>query len=1049
MELDFRSHRFWWVIGFTLYLILSHAGNSMAGPHIIVDPHTIKGRVIDESNGQPVAEVTITVKGTSVSVSTDANGEFTIQADSNATLIITHVGYQTIEEPAKKTAATFVLHTIARNLNEVVVVGYGTQKKTSLTAAVSTISPDLLAEKPVVDLTNGLVGRASGLIVTQGGAEPGFDGSSIYVRGIGSTGNTTPLLIVDGVPRDFSRLDPSTIETFTVLKDAAAVAPYGVAGANGVLLVTTKKGKNGRPAFSYDGYVGIQNPTRIPKFVNSYEYALLRNEAATNDGTNIPYTADDIQKFKDHSDPDGHPDGHPLNDIIKPNRVLTYHHVSLSGGSNEFKYFAALGYTSQQGMWSTDYIKKYNAILNLSANPTKTTTIGFSINGYVEDQHYPSQQGAGSILDMAQRQPPTVPVQYSNGLWSAYQGLSLIGTMYHSGYILNENTALLSQLSIEQKLPVKGLSLKGIVSYDNGPDPLFGNKSSYSRTWAVPIPFYNIDTTTRPYTYHEGYQGVGKPSLSESWSQNKAITWQGILSYAASFGKSDISGLAVVEDRNVNYHTFSAARLNYNLNIDELNFGGPAATDATNSGYSNGQKQIGYVYRVSYAFDKKYLLEASGRYDGSYLFGPGHRFGFFPAISGGWRLSEESFMKKVKWVDNLKIRGSWGQSGGYPSANGAIQTYQYLSPYNVTGNSGVINGSATQGIQEALQGNPDITWEKSNKTDIGMEAILWKGLLGIEADYFNEKRSNMLVSIGNALPAEYGIGTGLVNGGIMSNHGIDLTLTSAGKLSKDLRFDIRGTFTFARNKLLKVYENSATYNNPNRRQTGRELGTQFGLKATGYYSAADFNPDGTLKAGLPVPGFGPVHPGDLKYADISGPNGKPDGKIDANDQAAIGYPSTPEIIFGLEPHVFYKNFDFDVLFQGAGNGSIFLNDYFVWPFNSSGSATELAYKDHWTTDHPNALYPRISGTPPTNNTQMSSWWMRNTTYLRVKSLQMGYRFSDRVLHGAIKSMRIYVAGQNLLTWTPHVKETIDPENNGSNLHYYQQRVFSFGLNAIF
>jgi len=364
-------------------------------------------------------------------------------------------------------------------------------------------------------------------------------------------------------------------------------------------------------------------------------------------------------------------------------------------------------------------------------------------------------------------------------------------------------------------------------------------------------------------------------------------------------------------------------------------------------------------------------------------------------------------------------------------------------------NSAVINGSATQGIQEALQGNPTITWEKSNKTDVGLEATLWKGLLGFEADYFYEKRSNMLVSIGNALPGEYGIGTGLTNGGIMSNHGIDLTITSVGKLSRDISFDVKATFTFARNKLLKVYENSATFNNPNRRQTGRELGTQFGLKALGYYSTADFDASGSLKAGIPVPSFGPIHPGDIKYEDISGPDGKPDGKIDANDQAAIGAPSTPEIIYGLEPRVFYKNFDFDILLQGAANSNLFLNDYFVWPFGSSGSATELAFKDHWTPDHPNALYPRISGTPPSNNTQTSSWFMRNTAYVRIKSMQLGYRLSDRLLHGAIKGLRMYVAAQNVLTWTPKVRETIDPENSGRNLNYYQQRVFSFGLNATF
>lgn len=1034
----------------TIFLLFFTAGTLMADPHPTAGPRPIKGKIVDEANGQPIAGATITIKGTSSAVTSDANGEFTIQADSKDVLVITYVGYETTERLAKRATEFFALHPSARNLNEVVVVGYGTQKKTSLTAAVSTINPALMAEKPVVDITNGLAGRASGLIVQQSSGEPGADASSVYIRGIGSTGNTNPLLIVDGVPRNFNRLDPSTIENVTVLKDAAAVAPYGVAGANGVILVTTKKGKLGRPSFSYDGYAGIQNPTRVPRFVNSYQYALLRNEAATNDGTPIPYTAYDLQKFKDHTDPDGHPDGHPLNDIILPNRLLTYHNASLSGGSEDFKYYAALAYTNDQGMWSTNYIKKYNGILNLTANATKTTTVGFSVNGYIEDQHYAnSQQPSGQILDMAERQPPTVPIYYSNGLWAAYQGLSLIGTLYHGGYVKNENTSLLTQLSIEQKLPLKGLAVKGVVSYDNGPDPLFGNTTSYSRSWTLPIPFYNVDTTTQPYTYNKGYQGVGKPQLIESWSQNKAMTYQGMLTYAASFGKNDLSVLAVVEDRTINYQTFTATRYNYNLNIDELNFGGPLATDETNSGYSTGEKQIGYVYRASYAYDKKYLLEASGRYDGSYLFAPGHRFGFFPAFSGGWRLSEESFMKNVKWINNLKLRGSWGQSGGYPSANNTIQTYQYLSPYNVVSNSAVLGGSGTQGIQEALQGNPDITWEKSTKTDIGVEAGLWKGLLSIEADYFYEKRSNMLVSIGNALPAEYGISTGLTNGGIMSNHGIDLTVNSAGNITKDLRFDVKATFTFARNKLLKVYENSATYNNPNRRQTGRPLNTQFGLKATGYYNDADFDPNGTLKAGIPIPTYGTVHPGDLKYADLSGPNGKPDGVIDANDITVVGKPSTPEIMFGLEPRLFYKNFDLDVLFQGAANSSLYVNNYFVWPFGSSGSATVLAFNDHWTPTHTNALYPRISGTPPSNNTQQSTWWMRNTTYVRVKSLQLGYTLPSGLLHGSLKNLRVYIAGQNLLTWTPKYKETIDPENGSKNENYYQQRVLSFGLSTTF
>ena len=1005
---------------------------------------TITGKVIDQTSGMPLPGVTIKVMGSEVGAATDGEGRFSLKAPADATLIFTHVGYESLTIKVKGRAPLVVtLVSSSKTLGDVVVVGYGTQRKALTTVAVSSFNGQDVADKPVVNVTNDLVGRVSGVIATQGSGEPGFDGSNLLIRGVGSIGSTQPLYIVDGVPRDFSRLDPNTIETVTVLKDGAAVAPYGVAGANGVILITTKQGKTGKASLSYNGYAGFMNPTRVPQFVNSYQYALMRNEANANDGNPPVYTAEDIELFKNHTDPDGHSDGHPLQQIIQPNRLLSYNNLSLSGGNNDVKYFASVGYTTQQGMWSTTHLNKYNANLNVTAKATKTTTVGVSVNGYIEDQHFPTF-GAGSIIDQAMRQAPTTPIYYTNGLWSGYIGQSLIGEIYHSGYQLNENTTIYSQLYIEQKLPVKGLSVKGVVSYDSGPDALFGgNQSAVQRIWRTPIPLWNVDTNTHPYTYLEGNQGNSQPSFTENFSQNHTLTYQGEINYAASFGKSDITGLGVVEYRDVKYETFSAERIDYSLDIDELNYGGSDAADATNSGYSSGERQLGYVYRVDYDYDKKYLFQAAGRYDGSYLFAPGHRFGFFPAFSAGWRLSDEQFMKNIHWLDNLKVRASWAESGAYPSSGGSIQTYQYLSPYNAYGNSAVLGGTTTQGIYEALQGNPDITWEKSKKTDVGIEGAVLKGLFGLEADYFEDRRSNMLVSIGNALPAEYGIGTGLVNGGIMVNRGVDFTVTSSKKFANGLRLDIKGSFTYARNKLLQVYENSATYNNPNRRQTGRPYGTQFGLDAIGYYTASDFS-NGTLNPNLPQPTYGPVQAGDIRYADLNH-----DGKIDANDITHIGHPNTPEIIYGLEPRLSYKNFSLDVLFQGSGNSDIFVNDYFVWPFQSSGSATELAYKDHWTPTHTNALYPRLSGTPTTNNTQESSWWIRNVSYVRLKSVELGYTFSHKMLAQSIQSLRIYVAGQNLVNWTPWMKEQMDPENGGNSENYFQQRVISAGINATF
>jgi TonB-linked SusC/RagA family outer membrane protein len=453
----------------------------------------VKGKVTDASTGQTLPGVTVQIKGSRSGTVSDINGNFTISAPDIATLVFSFVGFDVAEVAVKgKNFLNVTLRAKPNGLNEVVVVGYGTQKKTSTTAAVSTVSVADIAQKPIVNLTNGLVGRAAGLIATQGNGEPGFDGSGLLIRGPATTGRTSPLTVVDGVPRDFSRLDPNSIETITVLKDAAAVAPYGVAGANGVILITTKSGKAGKPTLTYNGYYGIQNPTNVPRFVNSYQYALLRNEAAANDGTTKPYSQTDIDLFQNHLDPDGHADGHPLEDIILKNRPVQYHNMTMSGGTEDIKYFASIGYNRQDGMWSTTFLNKYNGSLGITANATKTTTVNLRVNSYLEEQHFPSV-GAGSILGQAQRQNPTYPVRYSNGLAAGYIGQSLWSQIYDSGYTLNKNTAWLTQLSIDQKLPLKGLSIKGIVSYDIGPDPLgfSNNNNSVNRTWQTPMPFTN------------------------------------------------------------------------------------------------------------------------------------------------------------------------------------------------------------------------------------------------------------------------------------------------------------------------------------------------------------------------------------------------------------------------------------------------------------------------------------------------------------------------------------------------------------------------------
>jgi TonB-linked SusC/RagA family outer membrane protein len=852
---------------------------------------------------------------------------------------------------------------------------------------------------------------------------------------------------VDGIPRNFNQLDPNSIASISILKDAAAVAPYGMGGANGVILITTKKGKTGAPTLTYNAYVGWQNPTRLAKFVNAYQYASLFNAADDNEGAPHAYSDYSLQKYKDHSAPDLYPDHNVLKELITPNTILTNHNLELSGGADKIRYYAGLSFLSQAGMWGPTNYKRYNLTANLEAEATKTTKFNISINGHVEDRRFPGVSSS-AIFYQAFRTPATAALTFSNGLPGSYIGRSADGNIFGSGYTQTVGYTLLNQISIEQQLPfIKGLSVKAVVSYDfnpfnpNDPSNPTAPITSFNRTWLTPILYYRYDSATNTYPL-AGNDGPAKSQYSESYIQSQAFTYQGYLNYHNIFGKSEVTGLIVLEERNTKSSVFGAGRVNFSVNVPELNNGSSNSTDISNYGFSAESKQKSAVYRVAYGYAGKYLLEASGRYDGNYYFAPHHRFGFFPAFAAGWRLSEEGFIKNnFSWITNLKIRGSYGESGAL-----AGSPFQYLSSYTLYGNASVLNGTTTQGLFENSEANANITWERAKKTDIGLESNFWNGLLTVEGDYFFEKRTDMLFPPTVTVPLEYGVSLAQVNSGAMSNRGFELSLGTLRHFSKDLTASLKTNFTLARNKLLQVFETDATYKNPNRRITGRPFGTQFGYKAIGYFTKDDFNADGTLKAGIPTQSFSTVlHPGDIRYEDVSGPNGKPDGVITPDDMVPIGHPSTPEIVYGISPSITYKSFDLTILFQGAASRDFYMS---VFAFDNSSSATIDAL-DYWTPTHQNATYPRITTQPTSNNTQVSSWWIRNGSYFRLKTGELGYTMPRSLIRSLkIQSARFYLSGQNLLTWSKI--KNFDPEISSSTGQYYpQQKVVSIGLNVTF
>jgi len=1000
---------------------------------------SIKGRVTD-SKGITMPGVTVKLDGaTAQTQATDGEGNynFTSLRAGNYTLTITFIGFSQVTRVITLAVGQQSVNNVSlteetTNLEEIVVVGYGTQKKTSVTASVSSIQGSAIANIPATNLSQSIAGSMTGVITRQTSGEPGKDAAQVYIRGISSIGSSSPLLIVDGIPRDYSQLDPSTIESLTILKDAAASAPYGVAGANGVILVTTKVGKTGLPTLSFSSSYGVQNPTVLPVFPTGYEYAQLRNAGAANVGAAPLFDAAALAKYLDGSDPDRYANTDAMK-LIERNTPLINNNVQVSGGADKIKYYTSLGYMHQAGIFTVTYVNRFNLNLNLDAEVTNSTTLSLKLNGRQQSNNY-AGEATSKIFEQLKYALPNAPLFFSNGEPATYFWPSI----YRSGKTTNKTTELFAQMSVDQKLNfIPGLSAKVTIGYDPS--------TTFDKAWVTPQRYSTISYATTPYTFGTGIFGITKARLSQTASQSNQLTYQGSLNYNKAFGKSTVGLLVLGEAIAYNQMSITAARLNYNLDVDELSTGSSNAADIQNLGTSSDARQLGVVYRLTYDYAGKYLFEGSGRYDGHYYFAPGKRLGFFPAFSVGWRVSEENFIKNnVPFVDNLKIKASYGEVGAL--AGGA---FQYLSTYDIVSSTYAIDGAVVQSLRERPEPNPNITWERAKKSNIGLESSFGKGLFTLDVDYFYERRSNMLTPPTLGTPLEYGVNLSQVNAGKMKNEGIEFTVGSTVKPSSNLTVSLKANVTFARNTLLQTFETAATFNNPNRRTTGRPLGTQFGYIALGYWLPEDFssiplpgkgNP--VLKAGTPTPPQGAVWPGDLKYMDVSG-----DGRINQDDNVPIGKPTVPELVYGILPSVRYKGFSLDATFQGTGKRHLSMTGYGVMPFSADRGANKNN-TDFWRPDNLGARFPRITPAPAANNTQTSTWWMQDVQYLRIKNAQLGYSLPSNLLgRVGIQRATFILSAQNLYTWSN--LEYYDPETNTSSIGYPHEQVISLGLNVTF
>ncbi|MBO9564234.1 MAG: TonB-dependent receptor [Niastella sp.] len=1022
---------------------------------------TVSGKVLDDK-GNALAGASITQKGsTNNATTTAADGSFTITIqERSATLVISYVGFQ-LKEVAVRNATTDMTISLTPGINsldDVIVIGYGTQKKQLSTASVARVKGEQLAVVPAANISNSLAGRATGVITRANGGRPGADNATIYVRGIATTGttvngvtyNTTPLIVVDGVIRNnINEVDPNNIESVSVLKDAAAVAAYGLGGANGVVLITTKRGVSGAPVLTLGGYYGDQQPTYLPKMLSAVDYMKLKLEAYKTEnptGTNPTYSQAYIDSYlANHAkDPDLYPVSDALNDVVRKHSPIYQGNFSVRGGSSTIRYYAGLGYFKQEGMFDRSGYERYNYSVNLDINITPTTSASVTLNGAIQ-KTTDVDGGTGQLFRGVYKFIPVAPLRFSNGLWGESSGNAPLGVINSEGYFRQNTNNLLSTVTLEQKLPfIKGLSIKGAFSYD----PYYYTQ----KQWHRPFIYWTQAGSAPPYTYTPAFSTQETSAATFAWLNqqywtNNTITWQGYLNYHNTFGKHDITGLVVAEKRNNKQNDFRARINNYAVNIDELSLGSSNKNDFDIAGGSGTGSQVGYVYRASYAYDRRYLLEASGRYDGHYYFAPGKRWVYLPAFSVGWILSNESFLQTATFIDFLKVRGSWGKSGNLTSTG-----FQFLSSYPLRGNAYAFgDGALVQGSYVSIENNPNITWEISKKTDLAVEATLWKGLLRLEADYFYERRTGMLLAPNIVVPQEYGLQLAQENAGIMDNRGIELSLGTTKKFNNGLQVAVDANFTYAQNKVIQLYESPVTKNDPRRSRTGRQFNTVFGYKSLGLFTTADDkNGDGIINAtdGYTIAQFGTLRPGDIKYADLGGPNGTPDGKIDSYDETVIARPQTPAIIYGINVAASWKGFDLSALFQGSGLSSFNVYGFMtVAHFNNNSNSSYEYYNNRWTPENQNAKYPRAYSAPTNNNGQTSDFWFINSSYLRLKTLSLGYTVPANISSKVrMKNLRIYVTGQNVVTFGK-LKFT-DPETTGEQ-GYPIQKTFLVGFSTTF
>lgn len=987
--------------------------------------------LVKDATGESVIGASVVVKGTTNGTITDFDGNFSLDGIKKGdVIVISYVGYQTQEIKWNGSPLNVILKEDSKTLSEVVVVGYGTQKKANLSGSVAMVDSKELENRPIQNVSSGLQGLMPGVAITGTNGAPGQDAGKIRVRGIGTLNEAGPYILVDGIETGtLSAVDPNDIESISVLKDAASAAIYGSKAANGVVLITTKRGKTGQTKISYSGYLSFQNATNMIERMGSYEYASLLNQALEAEGMSKRFNDTELQKFKDGNDP-LYPDT-DWYDLAYKTGVQHRHNVNINGGSENVKYMASLGYLNQTGILPNAGREQFNARTNLDMKINKRLSARMNLSFIKNDYSDASSAYYGGSSDQIIRQlnliAPWIVARYDDGTWGTISDGSPIAWL-DSGMKVNRDNYNFSGMAAVDYEIFDGLKLTLQGAYVNN--------------------LQNYNYFQKYIKYNENKES--DPSqLDERFYKWDRTNYDALLNYNKNFGKHNIKGLLGWHTEKYNYKYQKAVRKKFpNNELTDMNAGD--ASTQSNEGYTAELAMISWFARINYDFAGKYLLEANIRADASSRFAEGHRWGYFPSFSGAWRISEEAFMESAKdsWLSGLKIRASWGQLGNQDALSGSNNDYYpALNTYNLDSKY-AFGGSLNSGYYQRKYRLETISWEKASTWGVGVDFTLFNKLNG-SLDYYNRKTTGIIMDV--TVPKEFALDAYKDNVGSMRNSGIEINLSYNTKIGQ-VDFGIAGNFSYNKNEILDLGGGDpnkyldATDGYSQRNKVGEAMNSYYIYRADGFFNSQEEADAYTAKYGNP---FGKTFKaGDLRYVDTN-----KDGKLTADDREYCGS-SDPKIIYGFNINAGWKGIDLSLMFNGAAGVKRLFDGYEVYG-NFSGDAAHPAtiWRDAWTPDNHDASMPRIfydTNSASSSRSVQSDFWLQDTSYLRLKKLQLGYTLPKGWLNSVgVENIRIYYSVENLLTFDK-MKINIDPESTSQRLSSYPLlRTHAFGVNVTF